>query len=126
MNQLSSSDLVHPLDQSVVFQNRYSVQVGSQTIDVPIVAVNQELAIALLITVDMQLSFIDQAGLEFGRSASSLPTRGSGHGSNPRYPGGMGHSTSTRPQHHRRLTQDPKDTPGRCFSRAAVVDHNQR
>jgi adenine phosphoribosyltransferase len=47
-----------------VYDKWYPVQVGSQHIELPIVALNDELAIALLITVDVPMSFIERAGVE--------------------------------------------------------------
>lgn len=47
-----------------IYTDHYSIEIGTQPIDLPIVALNDDLAIALLITVDVPLSFIDQAGVE--------------------------------------------------------------
>ncbi|MEM9566444.1 MAG: phosphoribosyltransferase family protein [Actinomycetota bacterium] len=52
-----------PADE-VTFTDVYPVEVGSQPIELPIVAIDDDLAIALLITVDVPLSFIDRAGEE--------------------------------------------------------------
>ncbi|HVB18943.1 MAG TPA: phosphoribosyltransferase family protein [Acidimicrobiales bacterium] len=43
---------------------RYAVSVGSQDIDLPVVALNEDLALALLITVDMGVRFMSKAGEE--------------------------------------------------------------
>lgn len=43
---------------------RYAVSVGSQNIELPVVALNDELALALLITVDMGVQFMSRAGEE--------------------------------------------------------------
>lgn len=43
---------------------RYPVDVGSQHVELPVVALSDELSLALLITVDMGVAFIDQAGRE--------------------------------------------------------------
>ncbi|HVA52974.1 MAG TPA: phosphoribosyltransferase family protein [Acidimicrobiales bacterium] len=42
----------------------YSVDIGSQRVDLPVVSLNENLALALLITVDMGVSFMAQAGEE--------------------------------------------------------------
>jgi adenine/guanine phosphoribosyltransferase-like PRPP-binding protein len=47
-----------------VYTTRFPVAVGSQPIELPIVPVSDDFAIALLMSVDMPLSFIDQAGAE--------------------------------------------------------------
>lgn len=47
-----------------VYIDTYPAQVGSQAIDLPLLALNDSLAISLLITVDVPLSFIEQAGVE--------------------------------------------------------------
>lgn len=47
-----------------VYGEHYPVEVGSQPIELPIVPLSDDLAIALLITVDVPLSFIEQAGAE--------------------------------------------------------------
>lgn len=43
---------------------RYPVDVGTQHVELPVVALSDELSLALLITVDMGVAFIDQAGRE--------------------------------------------------------------
>jgi len=43
---------------------RYAVSVGSQDIELPVVALNEDLALALLITVDMGVRFMSKAGEE--------------------------------------------------------------
>ncbi|MHB2028020.1 MAG: phosphoribosyltransferase family protein [Acidimicrobiales bacterium] len=42
----------------------FSVEIGSQHVDLPIVALNEQLALALLITVDMGVAFMSLAGKE--------------------------------------------------------------
>jgi adenine phosphoribosyltransferase len=42
----------------------YSVDIGTQRVDLPVVSLNDNLALALLITVDMGVSFMAQAGAE--------------------------------------------------------------
>lgn len=42
----------------------YSVEIGSQRVDLPIVPLNENLALALLITVDMGIAFMATAGAE--------------------------------------------------------------
>jgi len=49
---------------STVTRGTYSVDIGSQRVDLPVVALNENLALALLITVDMGVSFMAQAGEE--------------------------------------------------------------
>lgn len=46
------------------FTDRYPTDVGSQHIELPLVPLSDQLTIALLITVDVPLSFIEQAGQE--------------------------------------------------------------
>ena len=43
---------------------RYAVSVGSQAVELPVVTLNDDLALAMLITVDMGVRFMSQAGLE--------------------------------------------------------------
>jgi adenine phosphoribosyltransferase len=40
------------------------VEIGSQHVELPIVSLNDQLALALLITVDMGVAFMDRAGAE--------------------------------------------------------------
>ena len=47
-----------------IYDDVYPAEVGSQPIELPIVPLSDALAIALLITVDVPLSFIDRAGEE--------------------------------------------------------------
>jgi len=47
-----------------VTRGTYSVDIGSQRVDLPVVSLNENLALALLITVDMGVSFMAQAGEE--------------------------------------------------------------
>jgi adenine phosphoribosyltransferase len=49
---------------STVTRGTYSVDIGSQRVDLPVVALNENLALALLITVDMGVSFMAKAGEE--------------------------------------------------------------
>lgn len=49
---------------STVTRGTYSVDIGSQRVDLPVVSLNENLALALLITVDMGISFMAQAGEE--------------------------------------------------------------
>ena len=42
----------------------YAVDVGTQRVELPVVALNDQLSLALLITVDMGVAFVDQAGRE--------------------------------------------------------------
>ncbi|HVB51206.1 MAG TPA: phosphoribosyltransferase family protein [Acidimicrobiales bacterium] len=42
----------------------YSVEIGSQHVDLPVVSLNDNLALALLITVDMGIAFMAKAGEE--------------------------------------------------------------
>ena len=45
-------------------QRTHHVNVGSQTVDLPVVALGDDLALALLITVDMGVKFMETAGRE--------------------------------------------------------------
>lgn len=47
-----------------VNSHAYTVEVGTQTVQLPLVTLSTELTLALLITVDMGVSFIDRAGSE--------------------------------------------------------------
>jgi len=47
-----------------VVLRRYPVDVGTQHVELPVVALSDQLSLALLITVDMGVAFIDQAGRE--------------------------------------------------------------
>lgn len=49
---------------STVTRGTYSVDIGSQRVDLPVVSLNENLALALLITVDMGLAFMSKAGEE--------------------------------------------------------------
>ena len=49
---------------STVTRGTYSVDIGSQRVDLPVVSLNENLALALLITVDMGVSFMAKAGEE--------------------------------------------------------------
>ncbi len=45
-------------------ERRYSVAIGTQRVELPVVSLSDQLALALLITVDMGVEFMSQAGLE--------------------------------------------------------------
>jgi adenine phosphoribosyltransferase len=47
-----------------VGERTYSVDIGTQRVDLPLVSLNENLALALLITVDMGVEFMSQAGSE--------------------------------------------------------------
>jgi adenine/guanine phosphoribosyltransferase-like PRPP-binding protein len=47
-----------------VGERTYSVEIGTQHVDLPIVSLSDQLALALLITVDMGVNFMAQAGEE--------------------------------------------------------------
>jgi len=47
-----------------VGERTYSVDIGTQRVDLPLVSLNDNLALALLITVDMGVEFMSQAGRE--------------------------------------------------------------
>jgi len=47
-----------------VGERTYSVYIGTQRVDLPLVALNEQLALALLITVDMGVEFMSRAGAE--------------------------------------------------------------
>jgi len=47
-----------------VSERTYSVEIGTQRVDLPVVSLSEELALALLITVDMGVSFMTTAGQE--------------------------------------------------------------
>ena len=45
-------------------ERTYSVDIGTQRVDLPLVSLNEQLALALLITVDMGVEFMSRAGAE--------------------------------------------------------------
>ncbi len=45
-------------------ERTYSVEIGTQRVDLPVVSLSEELALALLITVDMGVEFMAKAGTE--------------------------------------------------------------
>jgi adenine phosphoribosyltransferase len=47
-----------------VGERTYSVEIGTQRVDLPLVSLNEQLALALLITVDMGVEFMSRAGAE--------------------------------------------------------------
>jgi adenine/guanine phosphoribosyltransferase-like PRPP-binding protein len=47
-----------------VGERTYSVDIGTQRVDLPLVSLNEHLALALLITVDMGVEFMSRAGAE--------------------------------------------------------------
>ena len=49
---------------STVTRGTYTVDIGSQRVNLPVVSLNENLALALLITVDMGLAFMAKAGEE--------------------------------------------------------------
>jgi adenine phosphoribosyltransferase len=49
---------------STVTRGTFSVDIGSQRVDLPVVSLNENLALALLITVDMGIAFMAKAGEE--------------------------------------------------------------
>ena len=54
-----------------VTRGTYAVEIGSQHVDLPIVSLNDQLALALLITVDMGVAFMDRAGAELAEMLRS-------------------------------------------------------
>jgi adenine phosphoribosyltransferase len=52
---------------NVVSQSTYSVSIGSQHVELPVVPLSSELALALLITVDMGVEFMRRAGEELAQ-----------------------------------------------------------
>ena len=53
-------------------ERTYSVDIGSQRVDLPLVSLNQQLALALLITVDMGVEFMSRAGAELAQHVSAF------------------------------------------------------
>jgi adenine/guanine phosphoribosyltransferase-like PRPP-binding protein len=49
---------------TVVSGRRYAVEIGSQRVDLPVVPLGDDLSLALLITVDMGVGFMEVAGAE--------------------------------------------------------------
>jgi hypothetical protein len=47
-----------------VSRSTYRTSIGSQTVELPVVPLTKELALALLITVDMGVEFMARAGKE--------------------------------------------------------------
>ena len=45
-------------------ERTYPVDIGTQRVDLPLVSLNEQLALALLITVDMGVEFMSRAGAE--------------------------------------------------------------
>jgi adenine phosphoribosyltransferase len=56
---------------STVTRGTYSVDIGSQRVDLPVVSLNENLALALLITVDMGIAFMAKAGEELAEVLAS-------------------------------------------------------
>jgi adenine phosphoribosyltransferase len=50
-----------------VGERTYSVEIGTQRVDLPLVSLNEQLALALLITVDMGVEFMSRAGSELAK-----------------------------------------------------------
>ena len=48
-------------------ERTYSVEIGTQRVDLPLVSLNEQLALALLITVDMGVEFMSRAGGELAK-----------------------------------------------------------
>ncbi len=57
-------ELIASVCSSTVGERTYSVDIGTQRVDLPLVSLNERLALALLITVDMGVEFMAQAGSE--------------------------------------------------------------
>jgi adenine phosphoribosyltransferase len=55
---------MHSVCSIVVGERTYSVEIGTQRVELPIVSLNDHLALALLITVDMGVEFMSRAGGE--------------------------------------------------------------
>ncbi len=104
----------------------YTTTVGSQTVELPLVPLNDELTIALLICVDLGVAFAETAGRELAelmRPARpeivvSVATMGIpiGHRGEPRP--GIGRL--------RHPAQDAQDPPRRVLVRAGVLDHDRQ
>lgn len=50
----------------------YTASIGSQSVELPIVALSEDVAVALLITVDLGISFSERAGLELAHVLDGL------------------------------------------------------
>jgi adenine/guanine phosphoribosyltransferase-like PRPP-binding protein len=57
-------ELIASVCSSTVGERTYSVDIGTQRVDLPLVSLNDNLALALLITVDMGVEFMSRAGSE--------------------------------------------------------------
>ena len=55
---------------STVGERTYPVEIGNQHVDLPVVLLNEQLALALLITVDMGVRFMSEAGRELAQVLS--------------------------------------------------------
>lgn len=53
-------------------QSTYLAKIGTQEIDLPLVSLTSELAIALMITVDLDVQFLDEAGKQLAEILSDL------------------------------------------------------
>src|ERR1035438_9172407 len=59
-----SRDVIRSVGSNVVSRRTYPVEIGSQHVELPVVSLSQQLALALLITVDMGVEFMRRAGEE--------------------------------------------------------------
>jgi adenine phosphoribosyltransferase len=50
----------------------YTAQVGKQTIELPVMQMKRDLAIALLMTIDVDLQFVEEAGIELAETLRRL------------------------------------------------------
>jgi len=57
-------ELIDSVCSHFVGERTYSVEIGTQRVDLPLVSLNEQLALALLITVDMGVEFMSRAGAE--------------------------------------------------------------
>ena len=102
----------------------YTTKVGSQAVELPLVALSDELTIALLISVDMGVAFLRGRRARAGRAHASGRA---GHRRVRRHHGDPpGHRGQPRPR-ARRLRdppQDAQDPPGRSLGRARLLHHD--
>ncbi len=109
-----------------VSRGTYVVDVGSQRVELPIVSMSDDLALALLITVDMGIAFMERAGEELAQITRSLRRRHRRDGRHDGHPRGRGGDATPRARPVRRAAQDAEDPPGRRGQRTGPLDHHRR
>ena len=104
----------------------YSVDIGSQHVELPIVSLNDTLALALLITVDMGVAFMERAGAELAEVLAPYDVDVVATVATMGIPLAVEVTRHLGLDQYVVLAQDAEDPSGRRHQRAGALDHDGR